>query len=333
MWIFVEIKALQMMSTNLAYLLLFVQQCMNRLEQKVGRGRPIVYSHSSMVLFFMVMMLKKKYGFKTMEKYAQEHYAVFGFPSAPDRKTIRRRFLDLPRVLHQLMPQIAKECAQLDHKTFGFNWAFIDKSVFCALGGIWHKKHMIAGIVPHSSIDTDASWAKSAYHGWRFGYGLHVICNRNRFPISACVTTASIKDYLQVEHLLTYLKNFIGLLIGDSGYQCAKIIEHLYQNSGILLQTPQKFADNTPISKWYNDLISCAQAYWTYRQRKPSIEPSFALIKELFDLKGETKLPYKGLSKVQSFLTITPFTVQILMYDNFINKRNLGSLSAALCYF
>jgi hypothetical protein len=53
---------------------------------------------------------------------------------------------------------------------------------------------MKEGIIPHTSIDTEASWAKSDYHGWRFGYGLHLIVNQFRFPIAAIVATASDKD-------------------------------------------------------------------------------------------------------------------------------------------
>lgn len=75
------------------------------------------------------------------------------------------------------MPAIAQQCQQRHHPTFGYACSFADKSVFRALGGLWHKKHMLLKVVPHTSIDTEASWAKSEYHGWRFGF-----CNRYRFP-------------------------------------------------------------------------------------------------------------------------------------------------------
>lgn len=108
------------MSTNLKYLLHFIQQRLSELELKVGRGRSHIYSHSSMLVFFMVMLLKKKYSFQAMEKYAKIHYYVFGFPQAPSRKTIRRRFLALPPLLQRLMPQIAIHCQQMNHSVFHF---------------------------------------------------------------------------------------------------------------------------------------------------------------------------------------------------------------------
>jgi hypothetical protein len=33
--------------------------------------------------------------------------------------------------------------------------------VLAARGGVWHKKDREAGVVPHSSIDTEAAWTKS----------------------------------------------------------------------------------------------------------------------------------------------------------------------------
>ncbi len=124
------------------------------------------------------MLLKRIHPFAAMHRWAKANYALLGWPQAPDRKTIRRRFLALPALIQQLMPTIAQQCQTLHHPTFGYACSFADKSVFRSLGGLWRKKHMLLKVVPHPSIDTEASWAKSEYHGWRFGYGLHLICNR-----------------------------------------------------------------------------------------------------------------------------------------------------------
>lgn len=114
------------------------------------------------------------------------------------------------------MPTIAHQCDELNHQVFGHSQAFVDKSIFKAKGGIWHKNHIKLNIIPHKSIDSEASWGFSPYHKWRFGYGLHLIANENRFPIVACVTTAKIKDYLQVPILLNYVSHKIGVLVGDA---------------------------------------------------------------------------------------------------------------------
>lgn len=68
------------------------------------------------------------------------------------RKTVRRRFLELPKILAFTIPHIAIESLKYSYDIFHFRFAFVDKSVFRSLGGIWHKKHMTAKIVPHSSV-------------------------------------------------------------------------------------------------------------------------------------------------------------------------------------
>ena len=35
-----------------------------------------------------------------------------------------------------------------------------------AHGGVWHMTHALKGVVPHTSIDTEAHWSKS---GWQAG--------------------------------------------------------------------------------------------------------------------------------------------------------------------
>ena len=44
-----------------------------------------------------------------------------------------------------------------------------------ARAGIWHKKDREAGVVPHTSIDTEAHWTKSGWHGWVYGWKLHLV--------------------------------------------------------------------------------------------------------------------------------------------------------------
>ena len=153
------------MPTNLYIVLDFLEKCWQKIPKKKSKGTNPTYSVGSMVIFLVLMMVKKIYAFKAMEKYAKNHYQSFGWQKSPSRKTIRRRFLALPSILQVLMPQIAKECDEINHSVFGFSWAFVDKSIFRAMGGIWHKQHIKLGIVPHSSIDTDASWGFSRIGG------------------------------------------------------------------------------------------------------------------------------------------------------------------------
>lgn len=299
------------------------------------RGKPYTYNWPSMLLFFMVMCLKGIHSYKGMASYAKVHYRCFGWQKAPCRKTIARRFEALPTVVYRLMPLVAQEAGKVNRQLFAFGWAFIDKSVFRAKGGVWHRIHRLSGIVPHSSIDTDASWGKSAYHGWRFGYGLHLLCNQYRFPLACSVTTAATKDTTQLVPLLVHFAQHLGVVVADAGYIAVNLLKQLLKCWRVFVLLPYCFkaAQLSAWQKEYNLLIQTPQARWLYKQRKPSVEPLFALIKELFHLSGENQLPYQGLAKVKPYLMMATFTVQLMMYYNHNKGVELASTHLFLTDF
>ncbi|MEM9829951.1 MAG: transposase [Bacteroidota bacterium] len=202
-----------------------------------------------MLLFFVVMQLKGVHKFKAMADYAKYRYVWFGFNQAPSRKTIRRRFLEMPGFIRWLLPCLAREVTQIDQR-ISLRVGFVDKSIFQALGGIWHKKHQQAGVVPHPSIDTDASWGKSSYHGWRFGYGLHLVVNRLRFPLAATVTTAAAPDKAQVWSLLNGMLPQLLLLVGDASYRAIRFLKNLWDHLEVMLITHRPFTTRSKAKQW-----------------------------------------------------------------------------------
>ncbi len=301
----------------------FISKLEAKVESPPKRGRPYVYAQLNMLVFFIVMQLKGIHQFKTMSKYLRYHHNRFGFEQAPSRRTLRRRFEAMPAYLRWLLPNIARQVVQMDER-FQMRIGYVDKSIFRALGGLWHKKHRLLGIVPHPSIDVEASWAKSAYHGWRFGYGLHLIVNEMRFPLAATVTTAAAPDKQQLWSLLNGLLPELHLLVGDLAYRAVRVIQQLWKRLEVFVLTPKPFATTSKFKAWYNQWLEKPQAQQLYRRRRPSVEPTFALIKELFDLKGDTQLPYKGLAKVQAYLLVCVVAVQLMMVFNLIFNHNLG---------
>lgn len=223
-----------------------------------------------------------------------------------------------------MMPQIAVYCYQkVCHKTFTIKCLFSDKSIFRANGGVWHKTSIQQGIVPHPSIDTQASWAYSPYHKWRFGYALLIMVNQNRFPVAAIADTATLNEPDSIAQMIHPIYRHIGIIIGDAAYKVYEVIKKLFSQYHILLQVRDEIKDKS--MEWYRDLIHTPQALLLYLKRKPSVEPTFALIKEIFDLDGEKHLPYKGKKYVVPFLMVTAITVQIMAIDNFFNHRRLGN--------
>ena len=292
-------------------------------------GKPYTYAEVGMLLFLMTMLLKRIFAFQAMARYAAIHYRRFGFQTAPSRQTIRRRFYAFPAILQRVIPLVADEAIPLDERFAHEGIGFIDKCLFWAKGGVWHKKQRQAGIVPTPTIDTEATWGFTPYRRrWVFGYGLHAIVNRCRFPLSACVTTASAKDDQQVSPLLTVLPHALLLLVGDKGYRVITTIKRVFKDFHTLVLTQKPYQRLTDaFTAWYSRLITADEALVIYWRRKPSVEPCFSLIKELFDLTDRKPLPYKGLKKNQCFLLMTVVTIQCLMVFNSIYGLELRALS------
>ena len=89
----------------------------------------------------------------------------------------------------------------------------IDSTRLHARGGVWHKKHREAGVVPHTSIDTEAHWTKSGWHGWVYGWKLHLVVTVAGvwLPLRAALTPANVADNEQAA----------GLLADDCRRRCA----------------------------------------------------------------------------------------------------------------
>lgn len=88
-----------------------------------------------------------------------------------------------------MIPVVADEAGVLDERLTNDGVGCIDQCLLWAKGGVWHTKQMTVNIVPLPTIDTEATWGYTPYrHRWVFGYGLHAIVNRFRFPCAASVT-------------------------------------------------------------------------------------------------------------------------------------------------
>lgn len=65
--------------------------------------------------------------------------------------------------------------------------AACDSTAVRAHGGVWHKKDREAGVGPPTSIDIEAHWSKSGWHGWWYGWKLHLAVSIGRYwlPLAA----------------------------------------------------------------------------------------------------------------------------------------------------
>lgn len=162
------------------------------------RGRPFVYQHKALSVFFLLMQQRRTFRFKAQHRWLHQHpdwCQVCGLPEGPDRTTLSRRDQDLYPVFQdfiafvgQYAEDLAPQCTRQDR--------YADQSLFKAQGPVWPQSARQAGRMPDTlrHLDTDGSWSKSGYHGWVDGDGRHVVDNRVGLPKWVQVETAAVAE-------------------------------------------------------------------------------------------------------------------------------------------
>jgi hypothetical protein len=115
--------------------------------------------------------------------------------------------------------------------------AALDSTALRANGGVWHKKHREKGIVPHSSIDTDAHWSKSGHHVWLYGWKLHLACSVAAvwIPLAAKLTAANVHDSDPAPELIRQLPFQVRYVLGDSHYDTPALREQSELSNRLLV--------------------------------------------------------------------------------------------------
>ncbi len=83
----------------------------------------------------------------------------------------------------------------------------LNSTLLRAKGGVWHKKDREKGEVLHTSIDTEAHWGKSGWHGWVYSWKLHFATTVAGvwIPLCARLTPANVTDSRVAELLIEEL--------------------------------------------------------------------------------------------------------------------------------
>jgi hypothetical protein len=217
------------------------------------RGRPIVYSETLFLKALVVMIVRRlhKVGelLAVLEEPTPEMRSLRELLSGPDgrfpcRRTFERRLRALPETLPERIGLLGRHLVGLLKP-----WAktgraaAIDSTVLRARGGVWHKKDREAGIVPHSSIDTEAGWTYSGWHGWVYGWKLHLACTVAGvwIPLAARLTPANVSDIRMAPLLIEALPQEARFVLGDKHYD-AKDLKERCLTDGRFLVSPKRGA-------------------------------------------------------------------------------------------
>ncbi len=212
----------------------------------------------------------------------------------PTRRTWERRLKALPDTLPAQIGCLGRHLVSVIQPwlTYG-RAAACDSTVLRAIGGVWHKKDRDKGVVPHTSIDTQAGWTKSGWHGWVYGWKLHVaaaVC-AVWIPLAAELTPANTADNEIAPDLLHELPTEVRFVLGDRHYNTPDLRAECQCHDRILIATLYGAYPHTDLGVEVRRIF--------HKLRSLAIENFNEHFKDIFDVHGQ--VPTRGQANTQRF--------------------------------
>jgi hypothetical protein len=238
----------------------------------------------------------------------------------PCRRTWERRLAAIPASLPAQIACLGRFLvSQLSLWTQAARAAAIDSTVLRACGGVWHKKDREAGVVPHSSIDTEAHWTKSQWHGWVYGWKLHVVvCAACHvwLPLAADLTSANRADNEQAPALIAELPEELRFLLGDQHYHDQTLQGQCAQRDCILVTSHT--GKNNPYPH-HDDGVEVRKVL--HKTRSVAIENFNEHFKAIFDVHGS--VPTKGVVATRRFVLSAILVYQLAILYCYLTDADL----------
>ena len=202
-----------------------------------------------------------------------------------------------------------------------------------AAGPVWHQKNRLNDQCPKGlrGVDKTATWSKSGYHGWVYGYGLHLTGTRSgNLPVMFQVLPANVNERKVLDTKQEKLiHRGTRCIVADNGYVDKKRAT-TFTEAEVLLLTPKTTLPEAALLLGVDPLYTATQVA-TYRAtRKTAIEPVFDLLSKLLSITGVHKpLPMRGLAYVSTFLGLGVLLLQLAMLINVrwgIPTRNISHI-------
>lgn len=298
-----------------------------------------IYTHQSMIVFFILMQTRNITTFQAQWYWLKKHKRRrkrLGFKQVPHRTTLSRRYKTLYPVLQAFIAYIGCDARVFDER-FAQRHLFEDKSLFKAKGPVWHQSDRRAGRIPTGlrNLDIDATWSKSGYHGWVYGYSVHLTSNQAGFPSLLQVETAAFSEKQAMAAKEPLILNTLQpeTFTGDNGYAQAIRIRR-WAKQGVALLTPAVKWVKGRFAQAYHRFIRQPDMADLLKQRRTAIEPVFDLIAKLCGATDNHKqLPVQRLGNTRTCLGLAVLSLQIAMIANSIWELPLRTISVFMRAF
>jgi hypothetical protein len=225
----------------------------------------------------------------------------------PSRRTFERRLRSLPETLPERIGVLGRHLVRLLDPWARTGRAMaLDSTALRAKGGVWHKKDREAGVVPHSSIDTEAGWTRSGWHGWVYGWKLHLAISVGEvwIPLAANLTPANVHDSMMAEALIEESPEEARFVLGDTHYNTAEVLGTCSEGGRFLVASggrgPYPHTDSgVEVRRIFHKLRSVANENFNEH------------FKAIFDCHGP--VPTRGWADTARFALGAVFTYQIAL--------------------
>lgn len=292
---------------------------------KPRRGRPKTYSDRLILKALVIMIIRRLY----------TAWALLGFlhqndPLAsqlrtllteqgrfPTRRTWERRLQVLPTTLPGLIGCFGRHLVGvLEPWLHQGHGAALDSTALRAHGGVWHKKDREHGVVPHSSIDTEAAWSRSGWHGWWYGWKLHLAVTIGRvwIPLAAELTPANVADNVVAPSLLAELPLEVRYVLGDQHYNTPDLRAECAVHNRELVATRRGAYPHT------DGGVEVRRIF--HKLRSQAIEPFNGLFKNIFEWSGQ--MPVKGLYRCQLLALGAILLYQLVLLYQHEHQKPVG---------
>jgi hypothetical protein len=201
------------------------------------RGRPPVYPDRLFLQGLVIMIVRRLESVPLVVAVLAAETAEMARVRAllavegrlPHRRTWERRLARVPASLPAQIGWLGRALVDLTGAwaTHGRAVA-LDSTLLRAPGGVWHVKQRAANLLPCITLDVEADWGKSGWHGWVYGWKLHLasLVANCFIPVAAALTKASVHDAAVAPTLLDELPLDTRYVLGDTHYQIADLHDH-----------------------------------------------------------------------------------------------------------
>ncbi|MGH3803292.1 MAG: transposase [Pseudonocardiaceae bacterium] len=282
-----------------------------------GRGRPVVYPDRLFLQGLLIMIVRRLETVPLLvavlaaptEEMARVRAALAVNGRLPDRRTWERRWARVPAALPAQIGCLGRALVELTGAWASHGRAVaLDSTLLRAQGGVWHVKQRAANLLPVITLDVEADWGRSGWHGWvyRWNWKLQLasVVAGCFIPLAASRTKATVHDATAAPALLDELPPDTRFVLGDTAYQSPTLPAECGLDRWSLVAprwTPAAADDpGTPVRAVL------------HRLRHVAAENLNELLKDCFGLHGA--VPTTGLLATQRSILGCVFVYQVALW-------------------